>query len=72
MIEDDECIYYQDGSKSACVNGTLQVLSLPSNNLNGLLPNEIALLSKLEVLNMADNQLRGKIPNIVVLMKELK
>jgi lysophospholipase L1-like esterase len=62
LVNKDECTWYQTGYDDECVNGTLRVLSLSYNNLNGLLPNEIALLSLLEVLDLTENGLRGAIP----------
>jgi Leucine-rich repeat (LRR) protein len=62
LTDIDECTWYQDNNEDLCVNGTLRVLSLQSNNLAGLLPNEIALFSSLEILNLAFNRLTGSIP----------
>jgi hypothetical protein len=62
LTDDDECTWYQDSNEDLCVNGTLRVLSLQSNNLIGLIPNEIALFSSLEVLDLALNGLTGSIP----------
>jgi hypothetical protein len=62
LVNKDECTWYQTGYDDVCVNGTLRVLSLPNNSLNGLLPNEIALLSSLEVLHLTENGLKGSIP----------
>jgi hypothetical protein len=62
LINDDECTWFQKRSESVCVNGTLRVLSLESNNLNGSLPNDMGLLSSLEELVLSSNELRGSIP----------
>jgi hypothetical protein len=43
LVEHDECNWYQSTYNNTCVNGILQVLSLPSNNLNGSIPKKIFL-----------------------------
>jgi Leucine-rich repeat (LRR) protein len=62
LTDVDECLWYQSNDETVCVNGTLRVLSLKYNTLNGLLPNDISLLSSLTYLNLRGNQLRGTIP----------
>ena len=57
LTNDDECTWYQSSNESVCVNGTLRVLSLKSNNLQGLLPNDIGLLTFLETLDLAGNEI---------------
>ena len=44
------------------VDGRVVGLSLPSNNLNGSIPPELASLSSLERLSLSNNQLSGRIP----------
>jgi hypothetical protein len=47
-------------------------IELPSNNLQGSLPPELALLTDLERLNLSRNDLTGVLPTEVGLLKELK
>jgi Leucine-rich repeat (LRR) protein len=54
------------------VNGTLQVLSLVNNTLNGFLPNDISLLSSLEILDLQSHFLKEMIPTEVGTLKKLK
>jgi Leucine-rich repeat (LRR) protein len=69
LLEDDECTWYQITDERRCVNGTLQVLSLQGNHLNGPLPNEIGLLSSLQVLQLSSNKIKGPIAKVVALNK---
>jgi hypothetical protein len=46
MSNSNECLWYNGGS-SVCSNGSVDTLSLSSNNLVGTIPNELALLSNL-------------------------
>jgi Leucine-rich repeat (LRR) protein len=59
------CSWYQTYNTSACVDGTLQVLSLVRNNLTGQISNDIGLISTLEVLDLSSNSLLGSIPSEV-------
>lgn len=45
------------------VNGDIQMVNLPSNNLTGLLPKTIAQLTRLKFLYMGTNQISGTIPH---------
>jgi Leucine-rich repeat (LRR) protein len=62
LTDSDECTWYQSSNESACVNGTLRMLSLRDNNLYGLLPNDVALFSSLDILDLSSNGLAGSIP----------
>jgi hypothetical protein len=46
MSNTNECLWYNSGF-SVCTNGSVDTLSLESNNLIGTIPNELALLSNL-------------------------
>lgn len=43
-------------------NGCVQILDLPNNQLNGIIPTEIGDLSNLVVLRLSNNQLSGLMP----------
>ena len=57
ITEVDECLWHQSRNNNICVNGTLQLLSLDNNALDGLLPNDIALLTSLTYLDLSSNDL---------------
>jgi Leucine-rich repeat (LRR) protein len=62
LTEVDVCSWYQTNNTNPCVNGTLQVLALVDNNLNGTIPHDIGLLGTFEVLSLRSNRLKGSIP----------
>jgi Leucine-rich repeat (LRR) protein len=76
LSDDNECSWYQNGSGSGnvnvCLNGTLQILSLEGNALNGSLPNDIALLNSLTLLDLSSNALRGSVPTEISAISNLE
>ncbi|CAM9716580.1 unnamed protein product [Ectocarpus fasciculatus] len=52
--------------------GRVARLNLYSNNLRGVIPNELEALAKLEQLVLAYNQLRGPIPEVLGNLSELR
>ncbi|GAK59692.1 hypothetical protein U27_06677 [Candidatus Vecturithrix granuli] len=46
----------------SCANGHVTRLTLPANNLTGMLPPELANLTQLQQLTLSGNNLRGQIP----------
>ena len=46
-----------------CSGGSVHILSLYSNNLNGSIPPELGNLTSLRTLSLGDNQLSGSIPS---------
>ncbi|MBX2819062.1 MAG: leucine-rich repeat domain-containing protein [Rhodothermaceae bacterium] len=52
-----------------CTDGQVTTLSLPDNNLNGDIPEEIGNLTGLDTLNLSGNALAGPIPLSVALLQ---
>jgi hypothetical protein len=72
LTDNDVCSWFQTDNASACVNGTLRVLSLKGNNLNGSIPVDIGLLNSLEVLELSSNRLTGSVPTEIKNITSLK
>lgn len=56
-------------SPSISVLDSLTILSLPSNNISGILPPQLVNCSNLKVLNVSYNQMAGKLPDLSALGK---
>ncbi len=64
LSADDECLWMGTASANCNADGTLRILSVPENNLNGTLPSEITSLRALEHIDLASNfGIRGPIPD---------
>jgi Leucine-rich repeat (LRR) protein len=64
LSADDECLWMGTASANCNADGTLRILSVAENNLNGTLPSEITSLRALERIDLASNfGIRGPIPD---------
>ena len=72
----DDCTWFdQSGTQfglEPCTNGRRTAITLFLNDLVGVLPPEIGLLSDLEVLTLHGSQIAGQIPTEVGLLTNLK
>ena len=61
----DDCTWFIIPGNNPCSNGRRRVLDLERNNLDGVLPPEIGLLSDMDALELVGNRLGGPIPSEV-------
>ncbi|KAL3939605.1 MAG: hypothetical protein SGBAC_005699 [Bacillariaceae sp.] len=64
LSDADECDWFSSGGSLLCNNeGMITALALTNNGLNGKLPNEIGILSRLETIMLSGNtNLTGPVP----------
>jgi hypothetical protein len=72
LTDIDVCSWYQINNTNPCVDGTLQVLALVENNLNGTISNDIGLIGTLKVLALRSNRLTGSVPFKIKSITSLK
>ena len=71
----DHCDWYDKSVRfglQPCMNGRRTALALTKNNLKGIIPLEIGLLTDLEVLTLTDNRVAGYIPSQIGLLTNLR
>jgi Leucine-rich repeat (LRR) protein len=72
MTDDDECKWTQDHVGEVCEDGVLRTLKINNNNLQGVLPDDLSLLSSLTMLDLGQNRLTGTVPDFVGKFGELE
>lgn len=72
MTDDDECKWTQDHVGEVCEDGILRILKSNSNNLQGILPDDLFLLSSLTMLDLGQNKLAGTVPDFLGSFDELE
>ncbi|CAB9504157.1 receptor-like protein kinase [Seminavis robusta] len=70
MLGTNECSW--GGIDCDDISGHVTELSMIQNDLNGELPTELAVLSKLTVLNLMDNRLTGPLPSELCTLASLE
>ena len=63
LSDTDDCSWFGAPSAGPCFEGKRMILNLEANNLVGMLPPEIGLLSDLRALALTANQFVGELPS---------
>jgi hypothetical protein len=73
LSDDDECTWYSRSNEPfICSEGEYEIWSIAKNDMRGILPKEISMLSSLEILEMPVNIITGSLPSTIGEMTTLR